>query len=90
MTGFEISLVRILNPFLFNAYMPSGILVVASWISFFIPPEIVPGRMALLVTTLLMLINFSSYVRSQSPAINSLTALDAWMLGIKWQLIIRR
>ncbi len=79
--GFSISLDRILHPFVFNVYLPSGILVAAAWISFFIPPAVVPGRMALIVTTLLMLINVSATVNASSPTTSSLTNLDLWMLG---------
>ncbi len=43
-TGFDIKLVRLVQPFVFSNYIPSAILVVASWISFFIPVELVPGR----------------------------------------------
>jgi hypothetical protein len=46
-------------PLVINVYFPSSILVVASWVSFLIPPELVPGRMSLLVTVLLMLISIS-------------------------------
>ena len=36
--------------YLYIYYLPSGLFVVVSWTSFLIPPEIIPGRMALLVT----------------------------------------
>ncbi len=79
--GFNLHLERIMIPFLLNVYLPSGVLVAGSWIGFFIPPELVPGRMALLVTILLMLMNFSADLSSQAPAIKMLTALDVWMIG---------
>ncbi len=44
MTGFDIRLTRILRPYVYNVYVPTAILVVASWISFFIPVNLVPGR----------------------------------------------
>ena len=37
--------------------------VVTSWVSFLIKPEVVPGRMALLVTLFLVLINIFNSVR---------------------------
>ena len=37
--------------------------VVVSWVSFLIKPEVVPGRMALLVTLFLVLINIFNSVR---------------------------
>ena len=42
-----------------QVFLPTACLVVLSWISFLIPPYIVPGRMVLLVTLLLVL--FGSY-----------------------------
>ena len=44
-------------------YLPSFMFVVTSWVSFLIKPEVVPGRMALLVTLFLVLINIFNSVR---------------------------
>ena len=41
--------------------------VVVSWISFLVPPDIIPGRMALLVTVFLVLINIFNTVTSKIP-----------------------
>ena len=32
------------TPVLLQTYLPSGLFVVVSWISFIVPPEVVPGR----------------------------------------------
>ncbi len=40
----------------------------------------VPGRMALIVTIFLMLVNFSATERSRGPQSDAMTALDIWML----------
>ena len=37
--------------------------------------------MTLLVTTLLMMINFASDINNRSPTVNTITAMDVWMLG---------
>ena len=47
--------------------MPSGLFVVVSWVSFLIPPEVVPGRMALLVTLFLVLTNIFNTITNISP-----------------------
>ena len=47
----------------FQVYLPSFMFVVTSWVSFLIKPEVVPGRMALLVTLFLVLINIFNSVR---------------------------
>ena len=48
-----------------------------SWVSFLIPPEIVPGRMTLLVTIFLVLINIFNNVTSNSPNVEGLTAISS-------------
>ena len=50
--------------YLVQVYLPSCMFVVVSWVSFLIKPEVVPGRMALLVTLFLVLINIFNSVRS--------------------------
>jgi hypothetical protein len=40
----------------------SGLFVIVSWISFLIPMDVIPGRMALLVTLFLVLVNIFNTV----------------------------
>ena len=57
---------KALIPFLLlsvQVYLPSLMFVVVSWVSFTIKPEVVPGRMALLVTLFIVLINIFNSVR---------------------------
>ena len=61
--GFQIRLVRKTMQYLVQVYLPSCMFVVVSWVSFLIKPEVVPGRMALLVTLFLVLINIFNSVR---------------------------
>ena len=69
MVGFKVFLQRYYQKYLINYYLPSLIFVMVSWVSFLIPSEIVPGRMALLITLLLVLINmFSAAVQQQPPS----------------------
>ena len=69
-TGFRIGLSRRLFPFLLAFFLPSFLLTSISFISFFIDPEVVPGRMALLITLVLMLINLSNSARSHAPQVH--------------------
>jgi len=46
---------RRLGYHLFHTYIPSGLIVVMSWISFWIKPEAIPARITLGVTSLLTL-----------------------------------
>ena len=79
--------------YIVNYYLPSGLFVLGrsviniyiinvrilpvSWVSFLIPPEIVPGRMTLLVTIFLVLINIFNNVTSNSPNVEGLTAISS-------------
>ena len=52
-----------------------------SWVSFVIPPEVIPGRMSLLVTIFLVLVNIFNSVTINTPKAEGLMALEAWMLA---------
>ena len=79
-TGLEMRLVRNSQKYLYIYYLPSGLFVVVSWVGFLIPPEVVPGRMAMLITLFLVLINIFNIVTSNSPNVEGMTAIAAWML----------
>ena len=57
-----------------------GLFVVVSWVSFLVPPEVVPGRMAMLITLFLVLINIFNTVTTNSPNAEGMNAITAWML----------
>ena len=48
---------------IFQIYLPCMLFVGMSWVSFLIRPDVVPGRMALLVTLFLVLVNIFNTVR---------------------------
>ena len=57
-------------------------LVVLAWMSFIVPPDIVPGRMGLLVTVFLMLINILISVKQDAPHSNGLfNAADVFVVA---------
>ena len=66
--------------YLLNYYLPSTIIVMASWVSFVIPVHIVPGRMALIITLLLVLINLFGTIIRTAPPSHSPTAMTVWAL----------
>jgi len=78
--GFQIRLVRKTMQFLVQVYLPSFMFVVVSWVSFLIKPEVVPGRMALLVTLFLVLINIFNSVRERAPISSRLNAIDFYLV----------
>ena len=69
-TGFEIRMVRRFGSFFSGIYLPTLMLVAISYIGFFIPVQMVPGRMALLVTIFLMLVNISSSGKLTGPNVS--------------------
>ena len=73
LSGFTAILARSSTPHLLNTFLPSGLLTVASFIGFLIPPEMVPGRMALLVTIFLMLVNIRSIEKRTGPVVSGIT-----------------
>ena len=59
----------------------SGLFVIVSWLSLFIPPESIPGRVAMAMTTLLTLAAMFGGVRQNTPMVSYVSALDIWMCG---------
>ena len=45
LAGFEMKLVRHVSHYIINYYLPSGLFVVVSWISFLVPADIIPGQL---------------------------------------------
>ena len=72
---------RFSHRYLYIYYLPSGLFVCVSWSSFLIPPEVVPGRMALLVTLFLVLINIFNTITNVSPNVEGMTAIASWMIA---------
>merc|ERR1712038_1644979 len=80
-TGFQMTLTRNVAKYLYIYYLPSGLFVAVSWVSFVIPPEVVPGRMALLVTLFLVLTNIFNTINNLSPNVEGMTAIASWMIA---------
>jgi len=81
LSGFEMVLTRFVSTYIITYYLPSGLFVIVSWISFLIPMDVIPGRMALLVTLFLVLVNIFNTVTTNTPKAEGLTAIEAWMLA---------
>ena len=56
------------------------ILLYLCFSSFIIPPDLMPGRMALLITILLMLINISGRAHGNTPSSDTFSMIDLWIL----------
>ena len=69
--GFDITLSRNFEPYLYEYYFPCAAIVVISHISFIIPLSAIPGRVALLVTMFLTLTNIFIYQIVRRISINN-------------------
>ncbi|XP_055312389.1 glycine receptor subunit alpha-2-like [Sitodiplosis mosellana] len=77
----QITLSREVKSYLLENYLPSTLFVSMSWGSFIVVPEIVPGRMVLLVTTLLSLVTMFDTVRNNSPNALELKCIEVWLIS---------
>ena len=59
--GFQVKMTRLLRPYVMKYYIPSMAVVLVSEIGFVIPLTAIPGRVALLVTQFLTLVNLFIY-----------------------------
>lgn len=53
-----------------QTYIPTILIVVISWVSFWLDPNAIPGRVSLGVTTLLTLTTLASGIRAQLPPVS--------------------
>uniref|UniRef100_A0A0N4Z2K4 Glycine receptor subunit alphaZ1-like n=1 Tax=Parastrongyloides trichosuri TaxID=131310 RepID=A0A0N4Z2K4_PARTI len=77
---FEFSLKRKFGYYLLHLFIPSIMLVMVSWISFYLDPNAVPGRVTLGTVTLLTLIANSNGISSKLPPVSYIKAIDVWIL----------
>lgn len=79
--GFEMVLSRKMSFYVITYYLPSGLFVLVSWISFLVNPEVIPGRMTLLIIIFLVLINMFNTIQSNSPTAEGITAIESWVIA---------
>ncbi|XP_054706865.1 glycine receptor subunit alpha-2-like [Uloborus diversus] len=73
--------VRHISSHIFNVFIPSGMVVILSFLTFWLNVRSVPARVALGLTSLLTLSTQASQARNHLPPINYLTALDVWLFS---------
>ncbi|XP_071953355.1 glycine receptor subunit alpha-4-like [Antedon mediterranea] len=69
---------RNIGYYLLQTYIPSILLVVMSWVSFWIEIKSSPARVALGVTTVLTMITATNGVREDLPHVSYVKAIDVW------------
>ncbi|GMS94696.1 hypothetical protein PENTCL1PPCAC_16871, partial [Pristionchus entomophagus] len=74
----SIYLARSLGYNLVQSYIPTGLIVMISWVSFFIDRRAVPARVTLSFTTLVSLTTLGNGLRYDLPQVSYSKALDLW------------
>uniref|UniRef100_A0A915KXB1 Glutamate-gated chloride channel n=1 Tax=Romanomermis culicivorax TaxID=13658 RepID=A0A915KXB1_ROMCU len=65
--------------YIIQLYIPSFMLVVVSWVNFWIDKDAVPARVSLGVTTLLTMTTQASGVNAKLPPVSYTKAIDVWI-----------
>merc|ERR1711994_490440 len=79
--GFEIKLYRKYEKYIIYYYVPSGLIAIISCVSFIIRLEN-PGRIGILVTMMLAMVNIFMSVTTNSPtsSSNTVSSIGAWLI----------
>lgn len=64
--------------YLIQMYIPSSMLVMVSWLSFWLDENVVPARVSLNITTLLTMVTLVSNFNNSLPAASYIKAIDIW------------
>ncbi|XP_064471095.1 glycine receptor subunit alphaZ1-like isoform X2 [Ornithodoros turicata] len=73
------TLVRQNGYHLIQTYLPTFLIVMISWVSFWLNVDATPARVTLGVTTLLTMTTVASGVRTQLPPVSYIKAIDVWI-----------
>ena len=65
--------------FLIQVYIPSILIVILSWVAFWINIDAIPARVSLGLLTVLTMTTQSSGARSSLPRVSYIKAIDVWM-----------
>src|SRR5665811_2225752 len=68
--SFGVRLRRKLSYHIIQTYVPSTMFTIVSWLSFLVPPDSTPGRMAICVTTLLTVTAMFGSVKQNTPNVS--------------------
>ncbi|CEF67648.1 GluClalpha [Strongyloides ratti] len=75
----QLLLRREFSYYLLQLYIPSFMLVIVSWVSFWLDKDSIPARITLGVTTLLTMTTQSSGINAKLPPVSYTKAIDVWI-----------
>ncbi|KAI6210430.1 Glutamate-gated chloride channel subunit beta [Aphelenchoides besseyi] len=75
----RLRLSRLINYFLLQLYFPTTMIVVVSWVSFWIDSSSTAGRVALAMTTLLTSFTMQTSINAKLPPVNYVKVIDVWL-----------
>merc|ERR1711997_1448457 len=75
----EIQFVRSMGYYLIQIYIPSSLIVVISWVSFWLNRGATPARVGLGVTTVLTMTTLISSTNSALPKISYVKSIDVYL-----------
>ena len=76
----EFILQRDIGYFLIQVYVPSMLIVILSWVSFWINVDASPARVSIGLLTVLTTTTMSSGARASLPRVSYIKAIDVWMI----------
>jgi len=71
---------RDIGYFFIQVYVPSILIVILSWVSFWINVDASPARVSLGLLTVLTTTTMSGGARSSLPRVSYIKAIDVWMI----------
>uniref|UniRef100_A0A914UY08 Neurotransmitter-gated ion-channel transmembrane domain-containing protein n=1 Tax=Plectus sambesii TaxID=2011161 RepID=A0A914UY08_9BILA len=83
---FEVLLVRSIGFYMMNIFVPSILIVIISWVSFWLNREASPARVALGVTTVLTMTTLTTTTNSTMPKVSYVKAID-YFLGFCFVMV---
>jgi glycine receptor alpha-3 len=75
----EIQFVRSMGYYLIQIYIPSGLIVIISWVSFWLNRQATPARVSLGVTTVLTMTTLMSSTNAALPKISYVKSIDIFL-----------
>ncbi|KAK6185564.1 hypothetical protein SNE40_007769 [Patella caerulea] len=75
----DFTLTRLFGYYIAQVYIPSVLIVILSWVSFWIDIDAIPARVSLGLLTVLTMTTQSTGARSALPRVSYIKAIDVWM-----------